>query len=430
MENKQNKRKAVYMALSVLVAVIIWIFVDVSAGRTVTVEVENVPIEFVWETTLTDRGLMVLDEGTDTSVSSVTLQGTRWNIGKLDKSQLRVQVDLSGVTTTGVQRLSCTIRYPQGYPTGLLQHVDSSTYMVKVNIGELNSKEIEIRPVYVGSVAEGCTAGELVLSPSTLEIRGQAEDIDPVSYAQVTINLDNADSTVSELLDYQLYDENDVLIENAGIHTSAEKVQVTLPVNTAKELELTINFVEAPGASVDNLDWEITPKRITVYGDAEKLRKIDSISLGEFHLADLGSSNSYNYTIPIPEGCENLSGITWAELRASFVDMTSASVPAVSFVCENVPEGKRAEVLTEELLVSIFGTSADVAAVTSEDILVVADLSGFSAAAGSYTVPARVLVETSGDVGVSGTYQVRVNIQDPSQETEEEEPPIDTGETP
>ena len=109
--------------------------------------------------------------------------------------------------------------------------------------------------------------------------------------------------------------------------------------------------------------------------------------------------------------------------------MTSASLPAISFVCENVPEGKRAEVLTEEFLVSIFGTSADVAAVTSEDILVVADLSGFSAAAGAYTVPARVLVETSGDVGVSGTYQVRVNIQELTQD-EEEESQIDTGETP
>ena len=37
-------------------------------------------------------------------------------------------------------------------------------------------------------------------------------------------------------------------------------------------------------------------------------------------------------------------------------------------------------------MVSIFGTSADVTAVSSEDILVVADLSGFSAAAGNYTV--------------------------------------------
>ena len=53
-----------------------------------------------------------------------------------------------------------------------------------------------------------------------------------------------------------------------------------------------------------------------------------------------------------------------------------------------------------------------------------ADLTDYSAAAGGYTVPARVLVETSGNIGVSGTYQVRVNIRELTEETE----PNQTGE--
>ena len=249
MENKLSKRKAVYMALSVRVAVIIWIFVDVSAGRIVTTEANAVPVEFTGETGLTDRGLMRLEEGTDTTVS-LELQGTRWDIAKLDKSQLRVQVDLSGVTATGVQRLSYSIRYPVGYPAKKISLSDASSYMVKVNIGELNSKEIEVRPEYVGSVAEGCTAGELVLSPSTLEIRGQTEDIDRVSYAQVTINLDNADSTVSELLDYKLYDEYGNLVESDDIYASADMIQATLPVNITAVLGMiTENRVIAASGS-------------------------------------------------------------------------------------------------------------------------------------------------------------------------------------
>ena len=106
------------------------------------------------------------------------------------------------------------------------------------------------------------------------------------------------------------------------------------------------------------------------------------------------------------------------------MDMTAAVLPVSQFVCENVPEGKNAEVLTEELEVTIFGTTEDVAAVTSEDILVVADLTDYSAAAGGYTVPARVVVETNGDIGVTGTYQIRVNIRELTEETE----PNQTGE--
>ena len=43
---------------------------------------------------------------------------------------------------------------------------------------------------------------------------------------------------------------------------------------------------------------------------------------------------------------------------------------------------------------------------------VIVDLSDFGSAAGGYTVPATVRVKNGTDVGVSGSYQVRVNIQD------------------
>ena len=425
MRSKMNKRKSLYMALSLLVAVVIWIYVDVSNDRVVTKEFRDIPIEFTYEdTVLADRGLMRLEEGTDTSLS-VTLEGTRWNISKLDPSDLKIRVDLSTITTTGIQNLTnYKLVYPRGVSTSDYKQVDASAYMVRVNIGELNSKEVEIRAEYAGNVAEGYTAGQLVLSPSTVEIRGQAEAIEPVSYAKVTLNLDNAESTVSQTLSYQFYDKNGRVVESSGIHVSVEQVQVTLPVNMTKELPLTINFIESPGASVENVTWEIQPKSIRVYGDADRLRSIDSISLGDFDLANLRGSSEYNYSIPIPEGCENLSGVTWASLKASFVDMTAAVLPVSQFVCENVPEGKNAEVLTEELEVTIFGTTEDVAAVTSEDILVVADLTDYSAAAGGYTVPARVVVETSGDIGVTGTYQIRVNIRELTEETE----PNQTGE--
>jgi hypothetical protein len=53
-----------------------------------------------------------------------------------------------------------------------------------------------------------------------------------------------------------------------------------------------------------------------------------------------------------------------------------------------------------------------VAEITGENIMVVADLTDFNNAVGSYTVPARILIETDGDIGIAGTYQVRLNISE------------------
>ena len=166
------------------------------------------------------------------------------------------------------------------------------------------------------------------------------------------------------MLDYQFYDANDQLLDSTGIHATVDQVQATLPVNVTKELKLVVDFIESPGARASNLNYTIEPETITVCGDAEKLRDVDSITLTSFDLTKLSSATLYNYTIPLPEGCENLSGVTTATFRASFKDRTSATLTTSNFSLRNLPEGKDVSMLTEKLTVTVFGTSEDVASLT------------------------------------------------------------------
>ena len=260
------------------------------------------------------------------------------------------------------------------------------------------------------------------MSQTTMEIRGQAEAIDPVAYAKVVLNLDDAESTVTQELPIQYYDADDQLLESTGIRsTDGDTIQVTLPVTVVKELRLTLDLIQSPGASRNNVDCQIVPETITVSGDAALLNDMESIVLDEFDLLTLNGTGTYIYPITVPEGCENLSGVTRATVTLSFRDMVREERTTTNFIFRNLPEGKRCSILTEELTVSIFGTSPDVAAVTGEDIQVVADLSDFGSANGSYTVPAEIQVQTGGDIGVAGTYQVRVVIS----ELEDEGPPAE-----
>lgn len=107
-----------------------------------------------------------------------------------------------------------------------------------------------------GNVAEGYSAGELQVSPTEIEVRGDQEDVDAVSYAKVTLDLgEDATSTVTGELPIQFYDANDQLLENTSLQTTEETIQVTLPVYVTRELQLTMNFVESAGARMYNVDW-------------------------------------------------------------------------------------------------------------------------------------------------------------------------------
>ena len=101
------------------------------------------------------------------------------------------------------------------------------------------------------------------------------------------------------------------------------------------------------------------------------------------------------------------------------MDMDHTQVTTENFTYTNLPAGKSVEILTQQLTVAIFGTSADVAAVTGDQITVEADLGNYSGASGTYTVPATIRISAGRDVGVSGTYNVQVTIQNT------EEPPTE-----
>lgn len=419
MENKQKTQKVFYIAFAILVGIVIWVFVDQTSNnggpRIVDKEFTDLPIVYENEDLLADQGLMLLPDGTDATVD-LKLTGTRWDLANVDRDDITVKVDLENITTTGTQRVTPTLSLPDSTKYG------KTLSAVTVNIADLFRKTVDVRCELVGNVAEGYIAGQLQLSHTSIEIRGQKEDIDPVSYVKMTLDLGtDAEATVSEELTYQFFDKNDQVIDNSDgrIHATVQTIQATLPVSVRKELPLKVNFVESAGARQENVDWEITPKSIVVRGDAANLKNVNSITLADFDLLSLENGvATYTYSIVVPEGCENVSGVTRATLTVSWKDMASADVVVSSFLCENTPDGKTAEVTNQEMTVRIFGTAADVAAVTDENVTLVADLSDYSAVSGSYTVPATVRINSGGDVGVSGDYQLQVTIRDREQEPE------------
>lgn len=430
---KTGRRRVVYLLLSVLVAAGIWLYADLTSGtngtpQTKTREFLEIPIEYLYESTLTDRGLMLVDEDTDRTID-LELKGTRWLISNLDRSHIRVTASLYDVTSAGVQRVNYVVSFTDSrFGNNAIQREDASISMARVNISELYSRTVNVSCELVGNVAESYSAGQVELSHTEVEVRGLQEDIDPISYAKVTLDIGNsAVETVSQNLELQFYDQNGQLLDKADIHSSVESVKATLPVFVTKELRLAVDFIDAPGCRARNTEFVIEPPTIAVSGDATKLKDVETLKLKPaYDLRELGTTASENYTttnypIILPDGCTNVSGVTRAALRIRFKDMTNATVTTENISWLNLPEGKQVEALTDSLAVKVFGTEADVSALTGEDIAVTVDLDDYSAASGTYTVPAEVTVN-KGDIGISGLYQVQITIREGAGEPSEELP--------
>ncbi len=412
--------KGFRVAVSILAALVIWLSVGDVNSVSVKTTVRDIPVEFASEdTTLADNGLMLLS-GYDTTID-LTIRGPRKVLWQLDKDEIRIVADTSGIVDTGIQSLTYEVVYPDNVPSSQLQLQSASAYSVTVTVGELYTKEVPVYCDVIGQVGDGYVAQDLVLDPLMLVLRAQRNELLNVNYAKVTLDISNAEETVIENLEYKLYDFNDIAIENPNVRATTKRVQATLPIKAVKDVGLTVNFVEEVGSSKDQMTYSIDPSTVRLMGDKDVLAALDTIVLDTVYLQDLDAYQTLTYTIPLPEGTEIVGEDTTATVTIVVNNVSERRVAVNSVICENIPEGYEAVPATEKLDILLRGLTDELNALTAENLTVVADLKNVKEA-GSYTVPVTIQVTGYENVGVKGSYQVVVNVakapeKDPENQT-------------
>ena len=409
-------RRALYITASILIAIVIWF--SINNDDDIELSISDIPVEFYnAESALANKGLMLIS-GEDATVDLV-LSLPRSMIYTFDPGRVRVIADLNSINSTGTQTISWSIIYPAN--SSRISVKSPTVRTVSVRVGELFRKtDVEIHCKLVGTVADGFAAGSVQLLPNKLEVWGQQNDVMKVNYAQVTLNIENARSTIVELVEYELYDYNDELIENSSIHSASSTVQVTMPVISATEIPLVVNYVESPGVRKDSFDISMDISSVTLSGDANEIAKIGKIELGEVVLAEIDGTETFTFDIDVPEGLTNLSGVSTAVLTVSNRDISTKDLTVTKFDYENFgAEDRSVEVVTSSLNVALRGPEGVLEGIDASDVTAVADLSGVTDASGTYTVPANLRIEGNPDVGTVQGYQMTVRIGLPAQQDQD-----------
>ncbi len=409
MKNSKSQ-KAIYLVISVLIAVVFWLYVDNLGAYESETRLYNVPVTFIGENEeLADRGLMLISGG-DTTID-LRLQGRRQVIAAVNKNNIRVLVDVRNLTSLGAQNLDYTISYPSNVSPTSVTISWASMYKIPVEVGELHSKTVQIVTQVNGSVPDGYMLHECVATPETLTVSGTEEDVAQVDHALVTVELHNATDSYSEYLTYTLIDTQGNAMDRSRLRCSEDKVRGEIPVVTLKELPLTVEFAESGGSRASDITYEISPKSVTVSGGESTLNKVEEIVVAQIDLSRVLGDDTLKYEIPLPGGCTNESGTDTAEVTIKFKNIKTETYECSNISFANVPEGYSATAITQKLDVTLRGTRAELDKISARNIRIVADLSDLSAAAGTYTVKAKVYVDGVENTGAIGTYQIGYRLK-------------------
>ena len=414
MEQKNEKprfsgRKAWQVAISILVAIALWVYVDVDKAPDTTKTLRDIPVEFSGEsTTLADKSLMLLS-GYDTTVD-LTVKGPKRELVKITKDNVRLVASTSSIDSVGVHTLRWDPVYPDGVQSSALTVDWASKYKVTVTVGELYTKEVPVECTVTGEVAEGYFTGDTVLDPTVLTLRGQRDDLLNVAYAKLTVDISGATRSVIETESVQLYDNDGNPVDNSSIRTNASLIQAKVPVLTTKEVSLTVDLTGVPGMAGQSIKTDISPTSVRLIGEADVLENINEIVLATLYIEDLEMWQQNSYVVTPPDGTwlANSNEVATVEITMEGIEEKTMVVDSFSYT--NVPEGLYAAV-AGELDVRLWGLSEELEAMDVTALTATADLSGITDI-GSYRVPATVTVSGYRDVAVKGSYEVTVIVTD------------------
>ncbi len=414
MGKKILDNKLLYALLAIAVSIGLWFYVATVEGTDGSMEITDIPITFLYEEVLEERGLMI-SSGRDQTVT-LEVTGPKSTLVKLDqeKEKITLTIDVSKITSAGEQRMAYTLSLPTGYSSSV-SVVRQYPVNIDFTVSRLVQKEIEVQGKFTGSLAEGYMRDEIEILPSTIEVWGIESEVNQISHALVTIGGDDLTATVTGDMGFELISYQDEVLSDLSVECSVETVSVTMPVLQTADVPLTVKWVLGGGVTdVDKyVTYDIDPEVITVSGAQADLESLQEIILGEIELANIISGNdTFEFDIPLDASLENISGVTKATVTVSIHGLET-KVLDVDNIVVNTPDGFTGESVTQSLQVLVRGTAEALDLVFAHNLRAVADLSETDISVGRYTVPVKVYLANTSDVGVVGSdYKIVVDISE------------------
>lgn len=411
--------KALYVFLSIVIAIALWFYITTLDGNERTEPINNIPITFVGVESLEARGLMIVG---DTPTASIQVKAAPAVLTKLMNNPPKLTVNVSKIEAAAEYRMAYTVTLPSGVSSDQVEFVSGGTGNVSFTVARYITRDVEVRGVFVGTVEEGYLPGasdEFIFSPAKLTISGQADLVNQVAYALVTIDGEDLTESVSGEYTYQLIGASGDVLEDLDVECDSDTIYTSYPVLATAEIQLDVKLVTGGGVSQDNVNYTLSTNSITVAGDKDAVAAV----AGSTHIVaaiDLGTVNDGDelvYTIPLTDELQNISGITEVTVTISFKEKRETrTVETTQIECIGVPEGWKADVITKVLAVKIRGSAELMEAVTPESIRVIVDVENISLTPGQHTVQAKVYLDSAGtvnEIGVLGTdYKVVILLSE------------------
>ena len=306
-------KDSVLKVVSFVVAIIIWLYIIVVADPSVDIPVKDIPIRYVNQTALEERGLALISDP-DATVE-LKIRGSRKKIANIDNKNVYATVDLANIGKTGTFSLPISISIPYEYD----EIVSKRPYNADVIIDRVLEQERDIQIITTGEVANGYIAGKAQASSRTVVLNGPSTILANIRGVAAYLNYDGRSAEIKDVETLCFIDSNGKRIEKGSdvydmVRMDISSVEITCPVMKLKSVPIVIDTTSFANASSYKIS--VQPSNVSIYAETEILENISEIGVEKIDFKKLVEAGSLMVKLDVPEGVSMRDGIGEVTIKA------------------------------------------------------------------------------------------------------------------
>ena len=150
---------------------------------------------------------------------------------------------------------------------------------------------------------------------------------------------------------------------------------------------------------------------ITLAAQNSNIKDLTSWNLGSIVLSTVDLHYQKTFEIDTRGQFNNLSGITTVQVALDTEGLASKTIRVTDIPVVNAPSSYKYSVVTRSLSITVIGPEEDIKDLTEKDLLVTADLTGYSVKDASFEHEVTVTAPDYSKVWASGSYTVWIDAE-------------------
>ena len=379
--------------ISILFAFLLWGYVLTIENPEYSKVVRDVPIAITGESSLTEKGLVLVSrELGDTDVTVLCQIGKH---SELDASRITCTVNLSDSSIvlaededSAVFPLTVNTTIRNGY--GTISSVENST--INVEVARVSTRTgIPVSIEYTGTLPEGFE----IETPErlTISLKGRKSLVNEIAKGVITIDLDafptsdpdTLAGSYSGIFPIRFYNSSNIALDNiyddSGDNYSLE---VSVSIRAYREVEIVPEIVTEDGYTYQ---YTMSRKTVKLYGNRSALLSVGSVATEPIMALPEMNGTAVTASLILPEGLsvddESDGSITVTLAVTEQIEMRTFVVPiTVKGLDMNLTRG---DAFPTEAEVVVTGTVKKLDAFASSFMTVTLDLTGYPE--GTHEIP-------------------------------------------